>query len=238
MKVISFCIYGSHEKYCRGLLENLYIMKETDYNAYIYVGDGVPINYIQQYMNFTFTTLIYTNRIGADNMINRYFAIDEPDVDMMFVRDADSRLHARDLWCIRDFIASGFALHTIRDHPGHAAYIMGGLWGIQKPALSLNNLSMRGLYKQYNPNNKVINQIQHDQHFLRDVLYPIFKHMLFVHVYNPRMQMDVAETVRQIPFRVENHDFCGLVITYDPDERKSYVWDDTWINDADLCNSA
>jgi len=173
MNVVSFCIYGSNEKYCRGLFENINIIKNKlqNFHIFIYVGNDVPENYIKLYSLYNKVKLIYTNRIGHDNMINRFFAIDEDNVELMIVRDADSRIHSRDLWCIYHFMSSPFAAHTIRDHPAHRAKIMGGLWGLKKGLL---NDKIKNIYSFYN-NGSVINQMQHDQYFLRDAIYNLIK---------------------------------------------------------------
>lgn len=214
MKVVSFCIYGSNEKYCRGLLENIEIItdKLPDFHIFIYVGDNVPKEWIDKYNKSDKVKLIYTNRIGHDNMINRFLAIDEPNVDLMIVRDADSRIHDRDLWCIYHFIHSGFAAHTIRDHQFHVTQIMGGLWGLKKNVL--NGKTISELYSLYNSKNVVVNQVQHDQYFLRDMLYNLIKPNLIIYGLYSDLCFGRDENFLIIPFPVKNNDFCGQVIDY------------------------
>jgi len=213
MKVVSFCIYGSNEKYCRGLLENINIIKNKlpNFNIFIYVGNDVPDNYIKLYSNYDKVKLIYTNRIGHDNMINRFFAIDEDNVELMIVRDADSRIHNRDLWCIYHFINSPFAAHTIRDHPDHQAKIMGGLWGLKKGLL---NDKISYIYSFYNNNGSVINQMQHDQYFLKDIIYGLVKKYLIIYTNDTELCLEDGENICLIPFPIENNEFCGQVVEY------------------------
>lgn len=213
MKVVSFCIYGSNDKYCRGLLENIDIIKNklSDFHIFIYVGDNVPEQWITRYNEYDKVKLIHTNRIGHDNMINRFFAIDEENVDVMIVRDADSRIHDRDLWCVHHFIHSNFLAHTIRDHPYHVTQIMGGLWGLKKGLL---NKPLKDLYLLYNSKNSVVNQIQHDQSFLRDLIYNLIKNNLIVYVSSNNLVFDGGVKHLFIPFPIKNGDFCGQVIEY------------------------
>lgn len=213
MKVVSFCIYGSNEKYCRGLLENIIIIKNKlpNFYVFIYVGNGVPENYINLYSSYDKVKLIYTNRIGHDNMINRFFAIDEDNVELMIVRDADSRIHNRDLWCIHHFISSHFAAHTIRDHPDHQAKIMGGLWGLKKGLL---NDKIKNIYSFYNNKSSVINQMQHDQYFLRNAIYNLIKKYLIIYTNDHKLTLENDENICLIPFPIENNDFCGQVVEY------------------------
>lgn len=213
MKVISFCIYGSNEKYCRGLLENIQIItdKMSEFNIFIYVGDNVQEQWIKMYREYDKVKLIYTNRIGHDNMINRFFAIDDDSVDLMIVRDADSRIHDRDLWCIYNFVHSDFGAHTIRDHPYHLTEIMGGLWGLKKGIL---NKPIKELYQFYNSTNTTINKIQHDQYFLRDMIYHLIKDNLIVYISSQKLTLQTGEKHLFIPFHIKNNDFCGQVIDY------------------------
>lgn len=213
MKVISFCIYGSNEKYCRGLLENIKIIinKLCEFNIFIYVGNDVPESWIKIYKMCDKVKLFYTNRIGHDNMISRFFAIDENNVDLMIVRDADSRIHDRDIWCIYNFINSKFGAHTIRDHPYHTTQIMGGLWGIKRDILKT---PICELYMLYNKNNITINEIQHDQYFLRDIIYNLIKNNLIIYLLSNNLSFKEEENFIIIPFPIKDNDFCGQVIDY------------------------
>lgn len=235
MNIVSFCIYGSNDKYCRGLLENIEIIikKLENFHIFIYVGDNVPKQWIDKYSEYDKVKLIYTNRIGHDNMINRFLAIDEDNVDLMIVRDADSRIHDRDLWCINHFIHSNFGAHTIRDHQYHTIQIMGGLWGLKKGFL---NKPIRELYSLYNSSNTVVNQIQHDQYFLRDILYNLIKHSLIIYGLSIDLCFGPDEHFLIIPFPIKNDDFCGQVIDY----RNSIpykVYESTIVNKTKMISS-
>jgi hypothetical protein len=225
MKVISFCIYGSNDKYCKGLDENLKLMQKNlnDYNAFIYVGDNVPDHWIKCYKSYEFVTLFFTNQTGLGNRISRFFAIDHNDIDIAIVRDTDSRLHERDIWTIRQFETSSFTFYTIRDHPEHRAFILGGLWGIKKDCISSK---IEDLYKQYNSNNLIFNDVQHDQNFLRDKLYSLVKDTMIIYTFNEKMRMTQNENIMKIPLNIINDDFCGLVIIYNDlgQEIKEYKW--------------
>jgi len=225
MKVISFCIYGSKDKYCKGLDENLKLMQCNlpDYTAFVYVGDEVPDHWIDKYKNYKFVKIIETGRIAHDNMINRFFAIDDPNVDIAHIRDVDSRLHERDIWCIKEFEKSSYSFYTIRDHPEHRAYILGGLWGIKKDCI---DYKIQDLYSKYNGSNQIINKIQHDQYFLRDIVYPAVCSSTVIYSFNEQMRMYKNEQIIKIPFNVIDDNFCGLAIDYDNsgNELKEYKW--------------
>ena len=230
MNIISFCIYGSTEKYCRGLIENLEIIKNKlpNYCVFIYMGNDVPEEYIKKYNSYSFVKIFITNKYGHDNMINRFYAIDEPNVNIAFIRDADSRIHERDLWCINHFIDSPYTFNTARDHPYHTSLIMGGLWGIKKNCLQAK---ISDLYKKYNSKKSIINLIQHDQNFLRDIIYPLVNKNMIIYVYNIKMKMMPKEIIYKIPFNVVDNDFCGQVVIWtDNIEIKNFIWNSQWNN--------
>jgi hypothetical protein len=224
MKVISFCIYGSNDKYCKGLDENLKQIQSnlSDYNVFIYVGNDVGSNWINIYKTYEFVKLIYTNIDGMYNRCQRFLPIDNQDVEIMIVRDTDSRLHARDIWCIKNFEISPYTFHAVRDHPEHGALILAGLWGIKKNT----NINMLELLKKYLSINTNINYVQYDQYFLRDIVYPLVSSNMIVYVFNERMRMLQNEQIIKIPLEVIEDNFCGLAIKYDElgNEIKEYKW--------------
>ena len=174
-KVFSFCIYGGLEKYCRGLLKNIEIIQERfpDFLVYVYVGDNVPSDYLDQYRKSTNVKLIMTNENGANLMCYRYYPLDDDDVEIMFSRDCDSRVNERDEWAIRQFIASEKKVHIIHDHFWHKTKITGGLCGFKKGCL---DRKIQDLYHTWlNANKQYANKYGADQTFLAEVVYDKFK---------------------------------------------------------------
>lgn len=235
MKVISFCIYGSNDKYCQGLNENLKLIQSNlqDYLAFIYVGDNVSESWITQFKSYPFVQIFFTNINGMYNRCQRFLAIDNDNVDIAVIRDTDSRLHERDIWCIRHFENSSYKFHAIRDHPDHGALILAGLWGIKKTI----NLNIQKLLDKYLLINNNINYVQYDQYFLRDIVYPLVNTNMIIYTFNERMKMKQNETILKIPLNVVNDDFCGLAITYDDisgQEVKEYKWNYGF--ECNVCN--
>lgn len=205
MKVFSFCLYGVRPKYVRGMHENIKTIHEKfpDFKVLIYYGSDTPISEFLHYEN-----VIIIKGVYSDNqlMLDRFCAIDDPSVEIMFVRDADSRIHERDEWCIREFIQSPKVFHIIRDHPFHTTPIMGGLWGIKKYCIS--HLNMRRYIEVYRHSYK--NATGYDQHFLRDILYSKIESKALIH---GCVKLTNTETIIPIPFK-HAHMFCGQAIEY------------------------
>jgi protein O-GlcNAc transferase len=208
VNVFSFCLYGpNNPRYYIPLLENIQIVAQyfPGWKVYIYTGTDVDPEYIKVLQSYSNVVLRPTGIRGEANMIRRFMAIDEPDVDIMMVRDADSLIHWRDRWAIGRFISQPeYVAHTIRDHVDHTARLMGGLWGLRKSA----GLVIADEYAMFK-NNPVDFGIAHDQNFLSAQIYPKVLTRLFVHYSNGRTR--AGEAGEAFPFAWSSDLFCGRI---------------------------
>ena len=190
------------------MLENLFLIGKyfPDWKVYVYYGPDVEDSIIKHLEACTNVVLRATNVLGAINMIHRFYAIDEPEVDIMVVRDADSRVHWKDRWAIREFARQPqFVAHTIRDNIQHTADMMGGLWGIRKSS----GLNLHAEYAAYKENTEKGHRNGHDQNFLSDVIYPRVVSRMLVHYSNDRRK--IGEFAVEFPFDWTNDVYCGRV---------------------------
>lgn len=204
MYAISFCLYGPPSpKYYQGLLKNIESAHEhfPGWAIYVYTGVDVPSWYIEMLAKAG-VRVRPTGRTGHVVAMYRFLAIDEEDVDVMFVRDADSRLHHRDRWAIRDFLESRFMAHAIRDHPYHTIQLLAGLWGVKKGSYLP---SISGLLEPYLNGPADFGK---DQRFLSDVLYPIVKSHLLVHT-SQTYRYSNEETHAGFPWNFSEACYCG-----------------------------
>jgi hypothetical protein len=211
--VLSYCLYGTAEKYCRGMLRNLVDCAEQfpDADVWIVLGSDVPETYRRQYATFPNARLIPVSETGGVLMTYRFFCIDDPSVDAMIVRDADSRLTARDTVCIRTFLSTGAPAFTIRDHPFHGRKIMGGQWGLRAGRVP----SLREAYSRFCATYSRVGLYNSDQDFLDEVVYPRVVHEMIV--FSDGM-CSPGETCLSIPIpRSSDYDFCGNVWLFDGD---------------------
>ena len=194
--------------YTKGMIENAKILgiRFPDARIQIYTADDVPNDIVCQLSEIPQVRIVRVPRKkGILNMFDRFTAIDDPDCSLMFVRDADSRPHARDLACIEDFIHSDKMLHIIRDHYWHGfIHIPGGLWGIRKGAL---NEPVSVKIKRWIRRIPVKND---DQIFLKYEIYPLLKTRAMIHDRTDRIKDS------NMPFRVAIADkmFCGQVYRF------------------------
>jgi hypothetical protein len=205
--VFSFCLYGPYNPlYYSGLLENIFLAGKyfPTWKVYVYYAPDVEESMINHLKACSSVVLIETHELGAVNMIHRFFAIDEPGVNLMMVRDADSRIHWKDRWAIREFIKSDKLVHTIRDNIVHNAKLMGGLWGMKKSA----GINIHNEYDVFK-NTNYTNICGEDQEFLGNIIYPKIKNILLVHYSNRRFAKD--EYAVEFPFEWTNDIYCGRI---------------------------
>jgi len=74
-------------------------------------------------------------------MMWRFTVVDDSEVDVFIVRDADSRLTPRDAAVAADWLRqrpeTAAVFHCIRDHPSHTRFpVSGGLWGGRRDPLA------------------------------------------------------------------------------------------------------
>lgn len=211
VNVFSFCLYGAFsDRYYTGMLENIYLAGKyfPDWKVYIYVAPDVEENFLNTCRACSNVRLLETGITGAANMIHRFYAIDEPEVNVMMVRDADSRIHWKDRWAIRDFMNKPqFVAHTIRDNVEHTARMMGGLWGLRKSS----GICVREEYAKYKEDTSLGYRVAHDQNFLADAIYPRVKPSLLVHYSNKRVLP--GEYAIEFPFEWINDVYCGRIET-------------------------
>lgn len=140
MIVFSFSLYGASPKYTHGALANARIIKERFPAAlmYVYTAESVPADIRDQLAAMSHVRVIpVSNKGGTKGSFDRFLAIDTSECDIMFIRDADSRIHERDAACIEDFLANtSKMIQIIRDHKFHTCRIMAGMFAIRKEALA------------------------------------------------------------------------------------------------------
>jgi hypothetical protein len=174
-----------------------------EWKVYLYTSPDVDAEFLQQVVQYSNVLLRPTGKFGIVNMVERFFAIDEPDVEIMFVRDADSHVHWKDRWAIRSFLSKPhFLAHAIRDHPEHTSSLMGGLWGIRKSA----KLNISKQYERF-MKDPIDRGYGIDQSFLSTYVYPYIRSALLVHVgEGPAYE---REHFIKFPFLFSKTFFCG-----------------------------
>jgi hypothetical protein len=179
--VFSFCVYGSEDRYCKGMIENIHIIQTLfpSFEIWIYYNDSLPSSYLSMYISYSNVKCIYSTKKGADLMMERLFAFDDASVDICFIRDADSRVFERDAWCIQSFLTSSYSSHIIRDFKNNL--IQGGTLGLKKGCISYGIQSLYNAWLQLDDHYVSREDYMSDQRFLKDILYPRVKDTSLIH---------------------------------------------------------
>jgi hypothetical protein len=169
-KVISFSLYGNVQKYLGGLIENCRHINQTypDFWIYVYLGNDFDQKILDgKFHEIKNLLFIETQRSGHEVASWRFFAIDRPEVGIAFCRDTDSRINARDQYCINEFLKTDKKFQIIRDNPLHNVAILAGMWGIKKGI----NINFYDLFRRFKSEHFKF-EFGNDQDFLADYIYP------------------------------------------------------------------
>lgn len=213
--VFSFTLFGNQDKYCKGLLKNITIIEQTfpNWEVWVYCGDGISEDILVELHEHRCVRLIPTNEEGMVNKFYRFFAIDDPEVGVCIIRDADSRIYKRDQACIRDFLQSEKFCHIIRDHPNHHHLMMAGMWGIKKSALFFLQAPIQTLFHQWKQT-KVSSDFWSDTSFLCDMIYPKLVHVSMIH--DELQKYEPVDFKTPFHFPLEDNHFIGQVYEFHP----------------------
>jgi hypothetical protein len=213
VNAFSFCLFGETSNlYHRGFLENLDLIKRyyPGWVVYAYLGSDTESGFKNYLSRDPVVRVRDTGITGFRNTVYRFFAIDEPDVEVCFFRDADSRVHWKDRWAINGFMSLPHGCHIIRDHKEHTAMIAAGMWGLRQGVLKT---SMRGLFESWTPifagngDPSDIEGFGIDQNFLVKAVYNRISSTAFVHSSNGKR--NAWENGAEFPFAWTNDIYCG-----------------------------
>lgn len=217
VKVFSFTLFGSQDKYCKGLLKNIALIEEKfpGWEVWVYCGDGVPEDFYLTLSQHPCVKLIPTGVEGMENKFYRFFAIDDPSVEVAIVRDADSRVYERDQACIQEFLESEKFVHIIRDHPNHHHRMMAGMWGIKKEAVKhcLGGRPIASYFQEWKASQPA-NGFWSDTEFLCKDLYVHFMGDCLIH--DETQRIDSPFWKRPFPTPLIGDHFIGQVYEFGP----------------------
>jgi protein O-GlcNAc transferase len=205
-RAISMGLYGSTPKYTVGAVRNVELASKIypGWKVYVYLDPTtVPQDIIKQLE--ARGAVIRANPAHA-NMFARFLIADEPEVDRFIVRDPDSRISQREKDAVDEWMASGFMMHNMRDHPNHREPVMGGLWGAVKGFIGSHKMS--DLIRDFSATPRY----NHDQEFLAFTLKTLIgeSNMLSHDSYH------CTEYPNSIPFPTERNQqdhFVGQYVT-------------------------
>lgn len=213
-KVITFSLWGNKKIYNYGAIQNC-ILAQTiypDFECWFYIHkESVPIETINNLYKMSNSKIIFKegNLDEVKPRMWRFEAIDEPDVEILMSRDTDSRFLIREKLAVDEWLKSDKLFHIMRDHPYHTATILAGMFGTKKIPYIKNWKTLLDNFKQ-------TNNINYDQIFLDNYIYPLVCNDALIHASF---------------FKIENH-AINFPTTYDEECNfvGQYVYEDDTTN--------
>ena len=182
-KIISFSLYGEDIKYALGAIRNIEFAKKhyPDWICRFYCSEDAKS--LDSLSSLDCEILIIKSKIPP--MYWRFFAVDDPEVDVVISRDCDSLVNAREAAAVKEWINSDKVFHTMHDcdiKGGHQSIVMGGMWGIKKPN-DIEFVKEIDFFAKKRRNYKF--SYGDDQEFLRNIVYKRYKDSCIDHHSKP-----------------------------------------------------
>ena len=135
--VIAYGLYGDNPKYVEGAMENVKLAPSVfpGWVVRVYHDHTVPMAMLQQ-LQEAGAELVAVDTVNNEKMKGsiagmfwRFLVAEDDSVQRYIIRDSDSRLNPREAAAVKEWMDSGYSVHTMRDHPNHDRGLNGGLWG-------------------------------------------------------------------------------------------------------------
>jgi hypothetical protein len=130
--IISFSLFGNHPYYWESAIAtaSMAFAIFPEWRCRFYCDTKVP-NAVRRTLLRLRAQLFISpqDSVNWSGLFWRFFAFDDPKVNVVMVRDVDSAFSVRERLAVDDWLASTFPFHVIRDHYNHTEPMMAGLWG-------------------------------------------------------------------------------------------------------------
>lgn len=183
MNCLSYSLFGNLPMYVQGALRNAEMAKEyyPGWQTVFYCEtESVPPHIITELMERGAKVRMYSKQECPNGMFKRFEIADDPDVERFVIRDVDSRPCAREVNAVAAWIDSGLDFHVMRDHPYHAAQMMGGLWGAKASALPNMTKAVKSFHRYQTAYSRE-KAYGADQEFLASFVWPKVKRSGLIH---------------------------------------------------------
>lgn len=177
MNVISFGLWGNDPRYVDGAETNVLLARQfyPGWKLWFFCDQTVPQETLDILSKQPECRLLMADSTKERHhrLFWRFWAASYPEVDIMLIRDTDSRIGQREMFAVNEWMNEGTNFHIMRDDPQHGVPICGGMWGCKASCLR----NIRQLIDKYYDDGKH-NQVRFgvDQDFLMDTIWPIAQH--------------------------------------------------------------
>ena len=139
MKVISFGLWGNDPRYIDGAESNVLLARQfyPGWNCWFFCDQTVPQETLDLLSQQSDCRVIIADstKERQHRLFWRFWAASYSDVEIMIIRDTDSRIGQREQMAVNDWLSRGTGFHIMRDNPQHGVPICGGMWGCKTDRL-------------------------------------------------------------------------------------------------------
>jgi hypothetical protein len=215
-RIISFSLYGDNPKYQKGALDNLRLAHELypGWTCRFHVSQGISPSIVCKLKEEGGEVITKIRKDGVHGTFWRFLPASDRELDILLVRDIDSRLSKREVLAVQEWIKSGKRFHIMRDHPFHIQLIMAGMWGCRGNIL----YNLPRLVWLWRLMRLITGQRAHrkgkgqDQVFLSQMVYPRIKNDVLIHSEYVCFE---GEQVCPFPSPRKDFEFVGEIINAD-----------------------
>ena len=176
MNVISFGLWGSDPRYIDGAETNVLLARRfyPGWQLWFFADQTVPadtLNILARQPECR-VMIADSTKERQHRLFWRFWAASYPEVDIMLIRDTDSRIGQREQLAVQDWLTNhNTGFHIMRDSPQHSVPMCGGMWGCRADRLR----NIRQLINQYYDNGRDKDvRFGVDQDFLMEVVWPFY----------------------------------------------------------------
>ena len=214
--IVAYSLWGNHPMYWIGALRNIELVSKyfPGWICRFYIDDSSDKELIDTIKGENVEVILVKSKDSFHGMFWRFWAVEEPDVDIYLSRDCDSRFSDREFNAIQEWLESDKDFHIMRDHPYHTVPILGGMWGCRNGIL--RNVNFSQTIEKWNQfHRKGI-----DQDFLAQVIYPFVKDKSLEH---SEFNLKFGQEIRPFPTKRIDYEFVGEIFD-ENDVRHSDHW--------------
>lgn len=214
--VIAYSLWGDHPMYWKGAIRNIEQASKffPGWICRFYIDSSCDESLISSISDAGGEVVLIDSKDSFHGMFWRFWAAEDPEVNIFLSRDCDSRFSAREIHAINEWLRSDKDFHIMRDHPYHTVPILGGMWGCRNGLMS--RIGLNKMIEQWT-------QFQRkgvDQDFLGSKVYPLVYQNSMEH---SEFNLRFGGSIRPFPTIRRDYEFVGDVFD-ESDTRNPEYW--------------